>query len=566
VGNPDESSDSEDEVRSDGNGEQAEANAKVFSAWSKTQFRYKRMKSKEKKEEELRQCAVAKRDFDVLLFELKSLEPKEPPVPFLVDASARAVIEADRQRKEALTQRREQNWQALKGWCDLRRQRTGEVLHEDAFCHHCGEREATRLVDDDWTAVCDSCFDSGDYAVVDYDPKDVLDEHTTHPLTRRGEAYCRRCCFPHHLERVLYTCDLDEWVFCLGCCKQKQLLRVFDHKNMAFLDSLERPIYKFDIQYQPKEEGDDEHKRREMYEQFKPTSTESDSTHEDSLDEQCELSDEDQAFYKHRAETAILGGDTDSEGEKKYKLQRREQRKAEKKRWRKLVATKGIVAARAEQAKNRDVFEPCLCDACTSGNMHRQPCIRYRRWLYLWDSDEDVVEEEREVVEELAADKVRSAFHKARYVSAKQQRRLEQAAHKVQSLLVKNRYLRMREKKARQQERERVRVDAYKRGYAQGILQGRADFENKLAEVYNALKAQIDAVKEEHKALVQKQSLDDEYVEVYNALKAQYEAAQERYRHWSNTTLTQASEFKSLPPHLQPLLETSQGGKKKKPV
>jgi len=361
VGNPDESSDSEDEVRGEAKGK-----AKAFNNWRKTQFRFLRMKTKEQVKVELRQRAEAHRDFDVLWLDAM---PKEPPVPFYMDASARAVVEMKRQRKDALAQRKKENWHALKGWCDLRRQRTGEVLHEDALCHHCGEREATRLVEDDWTPVCDACFDSGDYAVVDYDPKDVLDEHTTRPSTRRGEAYCRRCCFPHHLERVVYTCDLDEWVFCLGCCKQKQLLRVFDHKNMVFLDSLERPIYKID-QQQPKKQGAGggvDRKRRELYEPRVLTSDESVTAREDSLDEQCEVSDEDRVFYKqHRAKKAALS-DTDSEGEKAYKWQRREQRKAEKKRWRKLVATKGIVAARAEQAKKHHEFEPCLCDACKLG-------------------------------------------------------------------------------------------------------------------------------------------------------------------------------------------------------
>jgi hypothetical protein len=103
-------------------------------------------------------------------------------------------------------------------------------------------------------------------------------------------------------------------------------------------------------------------------------------------------------------------------------------------------ARKGVFVAKEKKKSNA----PCYC-------LFRMPCMRHHRRLEPRDSAEDAIGEEREVVEELAADKVRSLFHKIRYSSLKEKRRLGQAADKVRGLFVKIRYSSLRIKRAREQ-------------------------------------------------------------------------------------------------------------------
>ena len=447
-----ESSDSEDEGQ--GHDEQED---KEFDDWVKFVLTFKRWKSREQAEEEARVFAEKKREIDAMILEIKAENGEELDDddddqgglkvkfewPHIMTENDRLEIAAKKERKEAWAKEKERRRTAVAGLCDMRRRKTGEVMFTDSLCVLCHERQVSRLVDD-WKAVCDACFDSGGYAVVDYDPDEVLDEHTTHPNTnrRRGNNYCRRCCFPHHLELVLYTADLDEWLFCCGCMRCKQLLRVFDHKNMSFLDLLERPIYKRDL---PKE-GE---RKRELYEPYDSTSAESGFTHKDSLDEELEESDEDRLQHEHYAKKKLSLaelGDSESEGEKEYKRQRKEKRKAEIKR-RKIVLSKvrkGVYVAKNKNKTKSSSSVPCFC-------LFRQPCMRHHRWLEPPDSAEDASGEEREVVQELAADKVRSLFHKIRYSSLKEKRRLELAADKVRGLFFKIRYSSLRIKRAREQ-------------------------------------------------------------------------------------------------------------------
>jgi hypothetical protein len=193
------------------------------------------------------------------------------------------------------------------------------------------------------------------------------------------------------------------------------------------------------------------------------------------LDEQLEVSDEDRVFHQqqqkqHERKLAkMMGGvsDSESEGAKEYKRQRREKRKTQIKVWKRAVTKAEKEGKMFIVGAKKVLLARCECIHCTTRNMHRQPSRRHQRRFELADSDEDACAEEIEVERDLAADKMRSLFHKIRYSSLREKKKRNRAAHKVQSLFVKLGYLRSRQEKAlereREQERERVLAEERKR-------------------------------------------------------------------------------------------------------
>lgn len=114
-------------------------------------------------------------------------------------------------------------------------------------CALCSEKWATRL--SLWSATCELCSKINSQQYNENDIRLQVIAHTRNPRQHQGAKICAAC-FGDNLV-ILYDEVDDEWLYCGGCRRLKQLLRCWNMYTNTMMNNLEEPITRREVSATP---------------------------------------------------------------------------------------------------------------------------------------------------------------------------------------------------------------------------------------------------------------------------------------------------------------------------
>ena len=110
-------------------------------------------------------------------------------------------------------------------------------------CALCSDKWAVRL--SFWSATCEFCSKINSQQYNEKDSRLQAIAHTRSPRQHEGAKLCTTCGGDNLV--ILYDEVDDEWLYCGGCRRFKQLLRCWNMYTNTMMNSLEIPITRLEV-------------------------------------------------------------------------------------------------------------------------------------------------------------------------------------------------------------------------------------------------------------------------------------------------------------------------------